>query len=158
MYIVFTIIVLLVILVLTGRKSVHHEIVIQASPATVWQVLVDTDQYHQWNPTMELLEGKIKEGNKVKYRFTQDETNSSEINAQVIVVDPPNLLNQKGGIPLILTFNHRYTLEQMDENTKVIIHENYRGIGVNFWNPAPVEAAYGRLNEALKIRVESGTM
>ena len=155
MYIAIGILALLLVLVLTGRKSVHHEITINASPEKVWSVLVDTDNYESWNPVMKLLEGEVKEGNKVKYQFTQDADNISEIPSNVKKVIPNELLNQGGGLPFILTFNHKYLLEPLGNGTKLIIHEDYKGIGVNFWNPAPVEVAYGRLNQAIKKRTES---
>lgn len=154
MYIFIGILVILVILVFTGNKSVHHEITIMDTPEKVWNVLTEMYDYPKWNPTMELLEGTVQEGNKVKYKFTQDENTKSEIGATVVQVVPNKLLNQKGGIPLVLTFNHKYVLEWTGNTTKVIIHEDYKGIGVNFWNPKPVEEAYQRLNFALKERVE----
>lgn len=155
MYFIIGIIVVLAILVFTGKKSVHHEIIMNAAPEKVWRVLTDMNQYPEWNPTMLLLDGEVKEGNKVTYQFTQDEKNKSEIGATVVKIIPNQLLNQKGGIPMILTFNHKYILEPQGDGTKVIIHEDYNGIGVHFWNPKPVEQAYGRLNMALKKRVES---
>jgi len=104
---------------------------------------------------MKLLEGEIKEGNKVKYRFTQDTDNAYEIPSNVKKVIPNKLLNQGGGLPFVLTFDHRYILEAVENGTQLTIHENYRGIGVNFWNPTPVQAAYQKLNTAIKQRVES---
>jgi len=157
MYIVLGILAVLIILVFTGNKSVHHEISINADPEKVWDILTNMDEYPSWNPVMELLEGTVQEGNKVKYKFTQDENTTSEIGATVLQVTPNKLLNQKGGIPLVLTFNHKYILESAGNSTKVIIHEDYRGIGVNFWNPQPVEEVYKRLNIALKNRVEQSS-
>lgn len=154
MYIFIGILVILIILAFTGNKSVHHEITINASPEKVWNVLTDMNDYPKWNPTMELIKGTVQEGNKVKYRFTQDENTTSEIGASVVQVVPNRLLNQKGGIPFVLTFEHKYVLESVGNSTKVIIHEDYQGIGVNFWNPNPLEKAYQRLNFALKERVE----
>ena len=154
-YVVLGILVALTILIFTGNKSVHHEISINAAPEKVWNVLFGMDEYPNWNPVMELIEGSVQEGNKVKYKFIQDESTTSEIGATVAQVVPNKLLNQKGGIPLVLTFNHKYMLESTGNSTKVIIHEDYSGIGVNFWNPQAVEEAYQRLNEALKGRVES---
>ena len=154
MYIVLGILVVLIILVFTGNKSVHHEITINAAPEKVWNTLTDMNDYPKWNPTMELLEGTVQEGSKVKYKFTQNESTVSEIGATVIQVTPNKLLNQKGGIPFVLTFNHRYTLEPVGNSTKLTIHEDYKGIGVNYWNPQPVEEAYKLLNLALKERVE----
>jgi len=154
MYILLTIIAVFAVLVFLGKKSAHHEIMINASPEKVWSVLTETDKYDDWNPVMKLLEGEIKEGNKVKYRFTQDAENVSEIPSNVKKVVPNKLLNQGGGLPLVLTFDHKYMLEASGNGTKLTIHEDYAGIGVNFWNPAPVEAAYGRLNAAIKERAE----
>lgn len=153
-YIFISIAAVLLILVWTGKKSVHHEILINASSENVWNILVDMDEYPEWNPVMKLLDGNVKEGQKVIYQFTQDESNVSKIGAQVVQVAPNALLNQKGGIPLVLTFNHKYELEDLGSSTKVTIHEDYRGIGVNFWNPKPVEEAYARINEALKAKAE----
>ena len=98
--------------------------------------------------------GEIENGSRLLYEFTQDKNTKSEISITVKEITPNKLLNQVGGIPFILTFNHTYTLVPNGDATKVIIHEDYNGIGVNFWNPQPVEIAYGRLNEALKKRVE----
>ena len=154
MYIVGGIIVFLVVLILTGRKSVHNEITINASREQVWEVLTNIDNYPSWNPVMKVLEGEILEGTKIRYQFTQDENNISEIEATVLKVIPNTLLNQGGGIPMVLTYDHKYALEPIGNSTKVTIHEDYKGLGVNFWNPKPVEEAYKRLNIALKNATE----
>ena len=154
-YLVVGIVVVLVILVITGRKSVHHEIIINDAPEQIWDVLISMDKYPEWNPVMELVQGEVGKGNKVTYKFTQSPDSSYEIQATVKEIITGQLLNQSGGTPLILTYNHKYILEQVEEGTRVTIHEDYRGIGVNFWSPKPVEEAYARLNEAIKTRVES---
>lgn len=157
MYIFLTILAVLIVLFFLGNKSVHHEILINASPEKVWEVLTDTDKYKEWNPVMELLEGNIKEGKQVKYRFTQDEKNISEIPSKVKKIIPNKLLNQGGGLTLVITFDHKYILEKKGDRTLLMIHEDYKGIYVNFWNPKPVELAYQRLNEAIKKRIENNT-
>ena len=153
--IIVAVILFTVVLFLTGKKSLHNEITINASPEKVWEVLTDTDNYEEWNPVMKLLEGEIREGNQVTYQFTQDPKNISKIPSKVKKVVPYQLLNQGGGMPIILTFDHQYILEAIDQGTKLTIHEDYRGIGVNFWNPKPVETAYKKLNKAIKQRSES---
>ncbi len=158
-WMIYLIVFLLVLVVLyfTGNKSVHHEVVINKSPEKVWDVLTDTDKYQEWNPVMNLLEGEIKKGNSVKYRFTQDENNVSEISSKVKEVIPNKLLNQGGGLPFVISFDHNYILEEKGEGTLLTIHEDYKGIYVNFWNPKPVELAYQRLNQAIKKRAEKDT-
>jgi len=141
-------------LTLAGRKSVHHEIYINTNTERVWSVISKTEDYQSWNPVMKLLQGEIKEGNKVKYQFTQDKENVSEIPSAVKKVIPNKLLNQGGGLPFILTFDHQYILDKNKDGTNLTIHEDYRGIGVHFWNPEKVQLAYERLNKAIKKKAE----
>lgn len=148
------ILLILILLLVLGRKLVHTEITINASSEEVWKVLTDTEKYNEWNPTMQIVSGSLKEGNKVLYKFTQDIGNTYDIPVMVKQIEPNKLLNQTGGYPFILAYNHKYILEPEGKGTKVIIHEDYRGVGVNFWNPKSVEVAYAKLNEALKKRVE----
>lgn len=154
MFIALGVIILLVILALTGRKSVHHEISIEASPSEVWNVLIDTDSYDAWNPVMKLLEGNVKEGHSVLYQFSQSIDKKYNISSTVKEIIPNKKQNQGGGSPFILSFNHQYLLESSGDKTKLTIHEDYKGIGVHFWNPKPVELAYIKLNKAIKKEVE----
>lgn len=146
-------VVTLLTLYLIGRKSVHAEITISASPIEVWAVLTDLEKIKDWNPVLIPIEGELKEGARVKYEFHQDESNSSVIPATVKKVVPGELLNQGGGMAGILTFDHKYILVGIGDDTRLTIHEEYRGIYVPFWNADPVEQAYHKLAEALKERV-----
>ena len=62
-------------------------------------------------------------------------------------------INQFGGMPGILTFDHTWRLEPVAGGTRVTQHEEYRGIGVWFWNPAWVESAYQDGLVALEARL-----
>ena len=152
---IITILILIVILFFTGQKSVHSEIIINSTANKVWDVLSDTDKYPEWNPVMLLKEGSILEGQKVVYQFTQSADKQYDISTSVKKVSTGKLLNQGGGMSGVLSFDHRYFLEKMGNKTKLIIHEDYRGIGVNFWNPKPVQTAYEKLALAIKNRAES---
>lgn len=147
----------LVVLFIIGNKSVHHEIIVDAPPAKVWQVISDTESYAEWNPVMLSVDATPTLGAKVTYKYQQEPGKVYDIPVTVKAMDAEKLLNQAGGMPGILTYNHRYELVAMNngESTKVIIHEDYRGIGVPFWNPDAVGASYGRLNEAIKARAEA---
>ena len=54
----------------------------------------------------------------------------------------------------VITFDHHYILEKVEEGTKVIQKEEYTGFYVNFWDSSWVEPAYNQVNEALKKEVE----
>ena len=136
-----------------GCATVNTGIIIPAAPAEVWSVLTDVPGYKEWNPVLVPLEGKLREGEKLKYRMTDGEGKQSEVESKVVEVIEEKRLNQRGGIPGILTFDHTWQLEPVEGGTRVTQHEEYRGIGVWFWDYGWVEPAYSRANEALKKRV-----
>ena len=143
------------ILYFLGNKTVSNEVSIAKRPNEVWSVLINTDAYKEWNPVMELLTGEIKEGEKVSYLFSRDKENTFTIPTRVKKVIPGKLLNQSGGTPFIITFDHKYIIEANEEGSLLKIHENYKGVYVPFWNPKPVEKAYKKLSEAIKSKAES---
>lgn len=143
-------------LALLGCASVHNEVVIDASPEQVWQVLTDKDAYGEWNTVLLDLKGDFKVGEEVVFQFQESADKKYEVKAKVKEVVPEKLLNQKGGVWGVLTFDHRYILEPVGtDQTKVTIHEDYAGVYVPFWDHKPLEPAYAKLNQALKARVEA---
>jgi hypothetical protein len=114
---------------------------------------MDVPGYKEWNPVLIPIEGELREGNKLKYRMIQPDGKESVVDTKVVKIVKQKLLNQYGGIPGLLTFDHSYILEPTNGGTLVTIHEDYRGIGVLFWNASWVEPAYQKVNEALRDRV-----
>lgn len=150
------VVLIIIVLLFLGKKSVSTEVMIKASKEEVWSALSKASTIQKWNKVLIPLEGEVKEGTKVKYEFHQEENGKpSKIDATVIAVESYELINQNGGITLILTFNHKYIIEVTNLGTKVKIHEEYRGMMVPFWNPAPVELAYKRLLLQLKTYLEN---
>lgn len=152
------IIAILVLLYFIGNKSVRASVTIQGSPEKVWEKLTNMEEVKQWNQVLVPLQGEMKEGATINYRFFQEEGGKpSEMNARVVSLEPQSLIHQRGGIPGVITFNHHYRISPQGDKTEVLIEENYRGIMVPFWDPAPVESAYVRLLNHLKDRMEDGT-
>ena len=140
-------------LTILGCGTVHTEIVIPASTEQVWSILTDVAGYKAWNPVLIPVEGELREGEKLTYQMIQPDGKQSEVKAKVIKRENGKLLNQFGGIPGILTFNHKWLLEPVDGKTRVTQHEEYRGVWVWFWDYSWVEPAYQKANEALRDRV-----
>ncbi|MCG7981776.1 MAG: SRPBCC domain-containing protein [Candidatus Thiodiazotropha lotti] len=144
---------ILIIGALTGRKSVYSEIFIPAAPSDVWQVLSNTSGYKDWNPVLVPIEGELVKRSTVIYQYTQEPGKTYELSAKVKSIHEDEHINQYGGTIGVLTFDHHYILKSVENGTLVTIHEDYRGIGVHFWDPSPVQAAYDRLGAALKEQV-----
>ena len=143
----------IIILYIRGNKSVHAEIIIQAEESYVWSALTNLDSVRKWNSILVPIEGELKEGGAIKYTFYEEGKDPAVMSAKVVTIQENRLINQRGGIVGILTFNHRYELEPIYGATKVTIHETYKGIGVNFWNPSSVQVAYEKLLLQLKNEV-----
>lgn len=111
---------------------------------------MDEANYEKWNQVLIPIEGDIKKGNNLRYKLIQLNGNAIEIGMKVVQLVPLKLLNQRGGIPGIFTFNHQYILEPIGNNTKVTIHEDFKGIVVLFWDVNWVQQAYINLNKSLR--------
>ena len=140
---------------LATRKTFHVEIWIPAPPEAVWEVLIDTEAYPQWNPVFVEVDGAYAEGETVLNRVREPSGAILEMTATVETLLPRAELRQSGGIPGILTFDHRWLLEPADGGTNVVQHEVDRGIGLWFWSSDWLEPAYAAANEALAERVRS---
>lgn len=136
-------------------KTFHVERTIPAPPEVVWNVLIDTAAYPEWNPVFVEVNGTYAEGTKVQNKVKDPNGKILEMTALVETLRSSEELRQSGGIPGILSFDHRWLLEPVEGGTKVTQHEVDRGIGLWFWNSDWIEPAYSATNEALAKRVES---
>ena len=154
---VLIVLIVAVVGALATRKTFLVEIWVPAPPEAVWEVLIDTRAYPQWNPVFVEVDGTYAKGETVLNRVREPGGVILEMTATVETFLPNAELRQSGGIPGILTFNHRWLLEPADGGTKVIQHEVDRGIGLWFWNSDWIEPAYAATNDALAKRVQSVT-
>ncbi|MDE0692373.1 MAG: SRPBCC domain-containing protein [Gammaproteobacteria bacterium] len=137
----------------TGRKSVQAERVIAGSPEAIWAVLTDTASYGEWNPIFVRATGRYEEEGTMRYQMKTVDGGTTKVDARVRRVTDEREINQFGGMRGVLTFNHTWRLEPTAGGTRVTQHEEYRGIGVWFWNPAWVEEVYEEALVALEDRV-----
>lgn len=143
------------IFAIAGCKSAHAEIDIAASPEAIWDVLADPTSYQEWNPVIVPKAAEYSEGSEVVNLVTDEKGNQIEMKSRVKAITHARELRQGGGTIGILTFDHRWVLEPIDGGTRVTQYEDYRGIGVWFWDPSYYRQAYANANEALKRYVES---
>ena len=144
----------LVLLALTGRKSVHAERVIPRSAEAIWTALMDTGRYGEWNPIFVSAEGRFEEGGTIRYQMKTGDGAMTPVEPLVRRLVGGQELNQFGGLRGVLTFDHTWRLEPVAGGTRVTQHEEYRGIGVWFWDPAWVEEAYRDALVALERHLE----
>ena len=143
------------LLALLSRKSVRAELTIRATPDEIWSVLTDSSSYPAWNPILVAVKGEFHEGATLDVDMKSPDGSVTVVRPRVKKLVPGSELNQVGGIPGVLTFDHTWRLEAVDGGTRVLQFEEYRGIGVLFWDPSWVEEAYRQANINLRDTVES---
>lgn len=136
-------------------REFHAEAVIPAPREEVWEVLTDTAAYPQWNPVFVKINGAYAEGATVRNSVMFPDGNPVDMEARVTTFAPNRELRQTGGIPLVLTFDHRWLLEPVDGGTRVVQHEIDRGFYLWFWDSSWVEPAYATVMEALSEKIAS---
>lgn len=143
----------IVIMALVGCETFRTEITIPAEPAKVWAVLTDAPGYAEWNPVIVGVEGEFREGAELKIRVREPDGREISMTSTVERLEDQRTLNQFGGVPGILTFDHTYRLEPVEGGTRVTQYEEDRGLWVLFWDSSWIEPAYRNVNEALRDRV-----
>ncbi len=139
---------------LLARKSVRAELTIAAEAEEVWSVLTDPESYEDWNPILVSVDGEFVEGQTLSVGMKNPDGSITMVTPRIKKLVRDVELNQVGGVPGILTFDHTWRLEPVDGGTRVTQFEEYRGIGVLFWNPEWVEKAYRQANLNLRDRID----
>ena len=145
------IVVLLGVALLT-TKTFHVERVIETHDAIIWEILTDTERYHEWNPVFVGVDGAYGEGASLTNTVRFPTGALVEMSANVKAVRPFREIHQYGGTPGIITFNHQWLLEPVEGGTRVVQHELDRGIGLWFWDSSWLEPAYATVIDALEAR------
>ena len=143
----------LVILAAFSKKSVKTEIVIPVDADVVWSVLMDGNNYNQWNPVLTPQSDSFQIGETISYHWNLPGGESIEVEAKIVELVERELLHQRGGTVGLLTFNHRYQLYSEETGTRVVQSEAYRGIGVWFWDAHQMGLEYQKVNQALREHV-----
>lgn len=147
---------LLVASLLTTR-TFHVEIIIPAPPEDIWSVLMDTESYPDWNPTVVQVDGQYEVGAKLPTKVLDPVGKVLEMTNTVKTLTPNRELRQTGGVIGMITYDHQWLLEPVEHGTRVTQHEIDRGALLWFWNSDWIEPAYSRANEALSRRVANLT-
>ena len=111
------------------------------------------------NPEPSSLLGLEQEFHELKHevgRFSMQLADGSFTPVEAVVEEmvPNQKLHQRAGFPGVLTADHQWLLVETPAGTRVIQHEEYRGVGVLFYDPSYVQVLYAEGLTALKARLE----
>lgn len=138
-----------------SNKTYRVERTISATPEAVWAVLMDTAAYGEWNPVFVKVEGSYAAGGTVLNTFKDPSGKLFDVTNKVEALEPNRLLRQKGGFTGMLTFDHQWLLEPVEDGTKVTQYEIDRGLYVWFWDDSWIIPKYSEVLQALDREVMS---
>ena len=125
------------------------------SPAqTVWETLIDTDRWPEWDPHVVRVEGEAVLGGKIRMHT---DMSSTTIPVDVVAFTPSHRMVWRGGLPLgLMTGTRTFTLTEADGITVFELHEVFTGplVGILGRFMPDLQPSFDAHVEGLRARIE----
>jgi hypothetical protein len=140
-------------------RYISSEININRPPQEVWDILTDLDAFDSWNPFIVRAEGDVEPGAHLTIT-TKASGKTFTLHPKITKCQPGRSFGWTGrlaGVPGLFTGEHHHELRETAAGTRYIQTENFTGVMVPFVGKAIIEteAAFDRMNEALKAHAEA---
>jgi hypothetical protein len=137
-------------------KSYQSSATIQASPDTIWAILIDGAKYPDWDSGVVSVQGRIAPGEKIKVVSSANPKRAFPV--KVTEFTPGRSMTWSGGMPLGLFKGVRtYTLSaQPDGTTTFAMREEYSGPLTNMIGKSvpDLQPSFDQFAAGLKARAE----
>jgi hypothetical protein len=143
-------------------KEIRTEIVIKATPAAVWNILIDFDRYPTWNPFIKSIKGQALQGEKIVARIEPPGASGMTFKPRLLAVRANEELRWLGHlfIPGLFDGEHIFELyENTDGSTTFVQREKFTGILVSLFEKMldnNTLAGFETMNKKLKALAEEG--
>jgi hypothetical protein len=141
--------------------ELRTEIDIAAPPARVWQVLTDFSAYHEWNPFITNIAGKLVVGEELAITVSPPESDEMNFRPKLLACEEPRELRWLGKLWMRGLFDGEHFFQCIETDaghTRFVHGENFKGLLVKLVGKRLTNVARGfvYMNLALKRRVENG--
>jgi len=112
-------------------KELKTEILINTTPQKVWAILVDFQNYHEWNPFIKSITGNVLVGSKITVRLEPPEANGMTFKPKVLVFEMNKELRWLGNLlfPGLFDGEHKFELVDNGNGTTTFKQsEKFKGI------------------------------
>lgn len=141
-------------------KELKTSIEINASPAEIWRVLTDFENYSQWNPFIINIRGNPEPGAKIVAQIHPPGQRAMTVKPILLKVEENKEFRWIGHLmfPGIFDGEHAFIIESAQDSKVIFRHEErFSGILVPvFWKLLyqHTRAGFIEMNQALKKHVE----
>ncbi len=112
-------------------KEINTEILIQATPATVWTILTDFETYPKWNPFIKSISGALKVGNKITARIEPPGAKGMTFKPTILALETNKKFMWLGHLWFTGLFDGEHSFELIDNGngtTTFVQSEKFKGI------------------------------
>jgi len=140
-------------------KEIQAQIDITASAETVWNVLMDFEQYPGWNPFIKSIQGEQKVGSQITVFLQPPGDKGMTFKPKVTVVNPKKEFRWLGKLwgGFFFDGEHYFLLQDMGNGSTRFVHgEKFTGILVGIMSSMLKNTRNGfeAMNKALKEKSE----
>jgi hypothetical protein len=138
-------------------KEVKTEILINATPEKVWEILTNFDNYPTWNPFIKSIEGEVKVGNKIKVSIQPPNSKAMTFKPRVLAFETNKEFLWLGHLLFTGLFDGEHKFELIDNGngtTTFKQSEKFKGIFVGLLNLENTKKGFEAMNEKLKEMAE----
>lgn len=140
-------------------KSIQTEIIINASPEKVWNILTDFQKFPEWNPFVIAIEGKPEAASKLRVELKNGE-GKSVFKPTVLAAERNKRFEWRGSLPIPGLFigQHYFIIEEISAAQVKFIHgEHFSGLLAGLIMKQignQTMQGFITMNKALKLRAE----
>jgi len=137
------------------KKVISTKININAPLDKVWNILLDTQSYVQWNPFME-IDGNLSQHNKINLTIKLSLKKVFKFKPTITIAEKGHI-EWKGKFlfPGLLDACHTLRLNENGKNKTTFIHEEtFSGLLTGFLDEKLTKSGFGKMNQALKEKAE----
>jgi hypothetical protein len=145
-------------------KEIHTQIDIKASAERAWQVLIDFNNYSQWNPFIRQINGAPKVGTKLEIHLHTASGKRRIYKPTVTKLEPYHELRWfgKSFVPGMFNGEHIFNIETLGVNYILFLHrEVFTGLGVALAGDRldrDLYQSFEKMNNAFKEKLEKAAI
>ncbi len=142
-------------------KEIKSQIVINATPEKVWEVLVNFKNYPNWNPFITSISGDVKIGNRIKAHIAPPDGKGMTFKPKVLVFNMNKELRWIGHLLFLGLFDGEHIFQLIDNGngtTTFIQREKFSGILVPLFKKmleVNTQNGFDLMNKQLKEMAEN---
>ena len=142
------------------KKELKTEILIEATPGKIWEILTAFDRYAEWNPFIKSIEGKPQLGTRIRAQIAPPGAKGMTFKPTVLVFEKEKEFKWIGRLlfPGLFDGEHRFELIDNGNGTTTFIQaERFSGILVPLFRKmldTNTLAGFHAMNQQLKAEAE----